>query len=114
MNPMPNPMDNVIPQPNVDEGVRKFLSSKIDLGGLDKLSVAEFMETIALRYSVKMSIDDKAFKVAGTNPEEVLKKEVMYPKGKGLQVTQLLREIFDQVKGDYEVRGDTIYLIPKK
>ena len=38
----------------------------------------------------------------------------MYPKGKGIPASELLREVFDQVKGDFEVRGDTIYLIPKK
>src|SRR5581483_5824969 len=97
--PMPNPMGDMNPPPaNVDPAVRNFLSAKVDPIGVDKLSVGEFMETMALRYNVKFTIDDKAFKAMGVNADEVLKKEFMYPKGKGVQVPQLLHEIFDQVK----------------
>ena len=116
MNPMipMNPMENVNPPANIDPAVRKFLGTKTDPIGVDKESVGEFLEATSLRYDVKFKIDEAAFKALGVSVEELQKKEFMYPKGKGIPASELLREVFDQVKGAFEVRGDTIFLIPKK
>lgn len=80
----------------------------------DRLTVYEFIEECSLRWNFKFVIDHKAFKAVGIDPDSVLKKELMYPKGKGKLESQVLREFLAQVKCRFVWHGDTVFVTPAR
>ena len=115
-NPNPNPNVKPMPMPmdNLNPAMRDLLAKKDTPPAIDKFTVQEFLEQSSIRLDVDFDIDRNAFKAAGLDPEDILKKDLAYPKTKGLTVGQMLHECFAPAKCDYEVRDNTIFLVPKK
>jgi outer membrane protein assembly factor BamB len=103
----PNPM-----QPPADAALREKLAIKVDTPANDKLPLGDMLTFFADRFDIKFEIDEKAFKAAGV--EDVLRKEVVHPKAMKTPFARVLSDILAQVKGDYQVKGDTIVIVPKR
>jgi len=103
----PNPMP-----PAADAALREKLAIKVDTPANDKLPLGDMLTFFADRFDIKFEIDEKAFKAAGV--DDVLKKEVVHPKAMKTPFAKVLSDILAQVKGDYQLKGDTIVIVPKR
>jgi outer membrane protein assembly factor BamB len=113
--PGPKPPPDMNPNPMVppaDAALRDKLAIKVDTPANDKLPLGDMLTFFADRFDIKFEIDEKAFKAAGV--EDVLKKDVVHPKANKTPFAKVLSDILAQVKGDYQVKGDTIVIVPKR
>jgi outer membrane protein assembly factor BamB len=109
----PNPM--MPPPANIDPVLRDTLAKKLDAPAIESNKISDWIEYYSARFmNLNFDVDKAAFKAAGVDPDDVFKRDVAHPKGKGLVFSQILHDLLAQAKADYEVRGDKIFIVPAK
>jgi outer membrane protein assembly factor BamB len=108
------PMPAEAPVDNLDPKMRAVLASYQPFPTREKMTLDDFVDLTLIRFpDIKMVPDSNAFKAVGIDAEDVRKKELVYPKGK-IPFSQVLRDCLKQVNCNYEIKGDTILIVPQK
>jgi hypothetical protein len=100
------------PPPGADATVREILARRVNTPAVEAAPLSDMLTYYGDRFNLKFEPDEKALKAAGL--EDVLRKEVKHPKGMGIPLATALRDMLGQVKCDFEVKGDTIFIGPAK
>jgi hypothetical protein len=106
---VPRPRD---PLADADDVTRQKMGINVDTPANDRLPLGDMLTFLSDRFDVKFAVKEGDFAVAGVR--DVLKKEVIHPQVRKVPIARVLSEILSQVRGEFYVQGDTIYVVPKR
>jgi hypothetical protein len=100
------------PLAGADKDIREKLEEiKVNTPTIRNWSLGDMLTFFADRWDLKFEIDERAFKRAGI--VDVLTKQVIHPEVTRAAFVKVLADILAQVGGEFYVKGDTIFVIPK-